>query len=159
MNYLNIITLNEARDYLRVDEDTTEVNSEIKSMLRAAFRHVERKTNIISYKRNISYTVVNGCVRVYDFPINEVVTPASSSGYSVSNYRNYKVYTLKNINDDTLTLSVGYDCSDDYPDDLKEVVLCLVKIMYYEQETNKSFNEMIPDWAHETLHNNKRFLI
>jgi len=73
MSYLNVITLERAKNYLRVDLDFDTDDAEITSMISASCRYVEKRTNHILYARDIVY---NGTcqVKVYDYPINSIVT-------------------------------------------------------------------------------------
>jgi len=73
MSYLSVITLERAKNYLRVDLDFDTDDSEITSMINASCRYVEKRTNHILYARDITYK--GSCqVKVYDYPINSIVT-------------------------------------------------------------------------------------
>ena len=73
MAYIDVIPLERAKNYLRVDLDFDTDDSEITSLINAACRYVEKRTNHILYARDIIY---NGAcqVKVYDYPINSIVT-------------------------------------------------------------------------------------
>jgi hypothetical protein len=158
MSYLDVIPLADVKIYLRIDEDQNDTDAELISMINSACRFVESHTNYIFYDRNIDYDVVDGERRVYDHPINSVVTPATSDEYEVEKKRLYKNYTIYDTDVETLTLNVGYINADDVPSDLIELVKVIVDVMYNDSEDNKSFREMLPGWANEMLNSNRRFI-
>lgn len=158
MAYLDVLPLATVKTYLRIDDTQNETDSEISSMIKAALRYIESHTNVLLYARDKDYTVVDGLVNVYDHPINSVVTPASIDDYTITYNRLYQNYSLA-TDVTTITLNVGYDLPADVPEDLIEVAKILIKLMYYEQETDKSFRELIPSWAIDIMNQNRRFLL
>ena len=154
MAYTDIISLERAKTYLRIDDTQNETDSEINSMLIAAFRYVEKTTNIIFVAKDKLYDVVDGTVSVYDHPINSEVT----EGLESKKKRLYTIYCAP-INVDTIELNVGYVDPLDIDEDILELVLMITKTMYYEQETDQSFKELLPSWAVETLNTNRRFIL
>ena len=58
-----------------------------------------------------------------------------------------------------MTANVGYSDPNDVPDDLKQIALELIKIMFYEQESQQSFTQMIPQWLKEMLESRRRFIV
>lgn len=149
MSYLDVISLDEAKIYLKVDEDQEETNSEITSMLKAAFRYVERITNIIAYARDMEYFPINNCVRIYDYPINSTLEDSERK-------RNYTNVHTKDI----LTVNVGYINPEDVPNDYKQTVLAVLKAEFYAQDEDMSdFRDTLPAFAVEFLNTQKRFII
>lgn len=148
MSYLTVITLERAKNYLRIDTDLTEDDAEIISMINAAGRYVEKRINHILYERDVVY---NGTcqVKVYDYPINSVITdPAPFSC----------LRTLYTIYPDvkTVELNVGY-ATDTVPDDIIQAMLQMIKVWYYESE--KQINStLIPESVKEALDLYRRFL-
>ena len=56
MSYLNIISLEEAKNYLRVDIDLTEDDNQITAMIKSSLGFVEKHTNHILFDDiNIKY--------------------------------------------------------------------------------------------------------
>ena len=43
--YLDVITLERAKNYLRIDADLMEDDAEIESMINGALRYIEKRTN------------------------------------------------------------------------------------------------------------------
>ena len=77
MSYLDVITLQQAKDYLRVDSEDSD--AEITRMIKSALSLMEKQTNIILYDRNKTYIYHNGVVRVYDYPINSTTSTTHTS--------------------------------------------------------------------------------
>jgi len=78
MAYIDVISLAKAKLYLRVDDTLTEDDAQITSMINVALKYVEDYTNILVYDRDKTYRLINGCLNVYDFPINSVVKPSAN---------------------------------------------------------------------------------
>ncbi len=148
MSYITVITLERAKNYLRIDPDLTEDDAEITSMINAACRYVEKRTNHILYPREQAYN--GSCqVKVYDYPINSITTnPAPFVCY----FSTFAVFPDVK----TVTLNVGY-ATGTVPDDLIQPALQMIKVFYYESE--KQVNTMlIPESVKEMLDLSKRFL-
>ena len=75
MAYTDIITLADAKTYLRIDDTLTEDDAQITRMIKASLSQVERITNHILFARAKSYIVEDYSVNVYDYPINSLTTP------------------------------------------------------------------------------------
>ena len=148
MSYLSVITLERAKNYLRVDLDFDTDDSEITSMINAACRYVEKRTNHILYARDITYK--GSCqVKVYDYPINSIVTDPAPFKVDFAMFTVYP--DVKEVE-----LNVGYG-TDEVPDIFIQSALQIIKIWYYEAE--KQINsQMIPISVTEALDVEKRFL-
>ena len=148
MSYLDVITLERAKNYLRIDPDLTEDDAEITSMINAACMYVEKRTNHILYARDIVYN--GSCqVKVYDYPINLIITdPAPFVCY----FSTFAVFPDVK----TVTLNVGY-AQDAVPDDLIQPALQMLKVWYYESEKQVN-STLIPESVKEALDVNRRFL-
>jgi hypothetical protein len=145
-----IVTLDEAKLYLRIDPPTdVSLDNEINAMILGAERYIEKKTGYLTTLRDKTYYPTDGCVRIYDYPINSI------AGGHDSEVKNN--YTLVKVNE-PVTASVGYFNPDDYPPDLKQAIFQLLKYWYYESE-KKINDQMIPDGVHRVIELNKRFLI
>ena len=154
MAYIDVITLPDAKVYLRVDDDLTEDDNQITRMIRASLSYIENYTNYILFARDKEYRLIDGCVRVYDFPINSEVTLELET----ENKTLYTNYSLGYTND-LITLNVGYVDPAEIPQDLIEVAYEIIELMYYEKETNKSHLNSLSSLSHMTLNQYKRFII
>ena len=148
MSYLTVITLARAKNYLRIDSDLTEDDAEITSMINGALRFIEKRTNHIMYVQEKVYT--GSCqVKVYDYPINSIVT----------NPAPFKVdFSLFTIYPDvkTVTLNVGY-AANVVPDELIQAALQMIKVWYYESEKQVN-STLIPESVMQVIDINRRFL-
>ena len=148
MSYLNVITLAEAKLYLRIDDDQIETDNEIISMINGALSFIEKRTNHIMYPRDKTYYGEHN-INVYDFPINEPVP--------IENIRlKYNSYSRFTLNDE-ITLNVGYLNPLAIPEELKQAALQMLKVWYYEAE-KKVNTTLIPDSVIMALDVNRRFL-
>jgi hypothetical protein len=148
MSYLDVISLQRAKDYLRVDLDFNDDDVQIESMIKASLRFIEKRTNHIMFGQDKTYTGV--CqVKVYDYPINSIVT--TPTPFNV-NYSLFKIFP----NDKEVVLNVGYSVGE-VPEDLIEVALQMLKVWYYESEKQVN-TTLIPMSVHEVLDIYKRFM-
>jgi hypothetical protein len=148
MSYLNVITLEQAKVYLRIDEDQTETDNEIIAMINGAFSFIEKRTNHIIFPREKTYYGEHN-INVYDFPINE---PLPIDNIRLK-YANYSRFTLT----DEITLNVGYELPLNVPEELKQAALQMLKVWYYEAEKQVN-TTLIPDSVLMALDVNKRFV-
>lgn len=149
MSYLSVITLERAKNYLRIDPDLTEDDAEITSMINASLRYVEQRTRHFMYARDIEYK--GSCqVKVYDYPINTVVTDPAPWFLERTMYTIFP--DVKSV-----ILNVGYATPADVPDVFIESALQMIKIWYYESEKQVN-SQMIPISVTEALDVEKRFI-
>lgn len=149
MAYIDVITLERAKNYLRIDVDLTDDDTEITSMINAALRYIEKRTNHIMFARDIVYT--QGCqVKVYDYPINSVVT--TPAPYQVD-FSTWVVF----IDTKTVELNVGYENAEDVPDELIQAALQMIKVWYYESEKQVN-STLIPESIKEAIDVYRRFI-
>ena len=149
MAYLDVITLARTKNYLRLDAGFTADDAEVTSMIKAACRFIELRTNHIFFAQDKVFTgLVN--VQVYDFPINSLVSPVGATVVYFATSNSYTAQT-------SVTLNVGYATADHVPEELKAAVLQMVKVWYYESE--KQVNTMlIPMSVLQAVDVNRRFL-
>ena len=153
MAYIDIITLADAKVYLRIDDTLTEDDAQITRMINAALSYVERYTNHVLFAKDKEYRLIDGCVSVYDYPINSEVTADLVS----ENKTLYTNYTLGSDNA-LIELNVGYDVAD-VPQELIEVAYEMIESLYYEKETNKSIQSRISTISQLMLDQYKRFIL
>tara|TARA_R110000824_G_scaffold326366_3_gene513293 strand:+ start:444 stop:887 length:444 start_codon:yes stop_codon:yes gene_type:complete len=147
MDYLDVISLAEAKTYLGVDD--TSRDAEITRMIKSAVTFIEKRTNHILVEQTKTYIFRQGCVRVYDYPI--VSTTNTTSTNTVHN--GYSTY-LDSTADD-IDFVLGYDALTDVPSELVEACYMMLKFFFFEQEgTGK-----IPMAVQDIIDANKRFLL
>lgn len=154
MSYNDVLPLNEVKLYLRIDEDFTEVDSEIGYMRDSACEYIEKFTNHLLYQREKTYELKHGekYIDVFDYPIL-----ASSKPTGVTNF----LYSTKtSFATDFVTLTVGYASRADVPSSLIQIALQIIKFWYYDSEI-KDINNMIeiPTDIKNILFSYKRFIV
>ena len=150
MSYLNVITLAEAKNHLRIDEDFTEDDAAIERMIISALQLIETNTNHIMYQQQKTYykSVGSDRIVVYDYPINDYDTDTIALHYSLRH--EFKA--------DKITLDVGYTSNDKVPSSLIEVAMMLIDNMYYEHENEGSAGE-ISNKADRMMFNYRRCIV
>ena len=156
MAYLDIITLAEAKTYLRIDDTLTEDDAQITRMIKASLSQIERATNYILFARAKDYVVENCSVNVYDYPINSLTTPTTATSVEKSIYTTYSTIVATDLK---VKLNVGYVNPLDVPSDLIEVAFEMIDLMYYSPETGKSIKSDLSELSKMVLSNYKRFFI
>lgn len=149
MAYTDVITLERAKNYLRIDPDLTEDDADITSMINASLRYVEQRTRHFMYARDIVYNG-NCQVKVYDYPINSIVTDPAPWSLTRTMYTIFP-------DAKTVTLNVGYATPEEVPDIFIQSALQIIKVWYYESEKQVN-SQMIPISVTEALDVEKRFI-
>ena len=151
MSYTSIISVEDAKDYLGVDDSFHD--DDIQRMIKASLQSIEKYTNHIFFDRSKDYLLMDGEVSVYDYPINSVVTPSSADDYESKEHPLHTVYTVSDADLVKITLNVGYSDTDDIPDDLIQVAFEKIDAMFNNISKPLSMNcKMILD-------QNKRFIV
>jgi len=149
MGYTNVLTLERVKNYLRIDEDLTDDDNEIISMINGACRFVEKRTNHLFYDRDVTYRN-HLSLKVYDYPINEIVAPSDPV---VIHFSTYDLFP----NEIEVTLNVGYEDPTEVPDELLQACLQMIKVWYYESEKQVN-TTLIPEAVMQAIDINRRFL-
>jgi hypothetical protein len=132
MAYLDIISLQEAKDYLRVDEDFTEDDGQITLMIETALEHIEQITRVILFARESTYIKnEDGTARVYDAPINSITSPTDVLRVDKG------LYSLFTYDGDEIVLNVGYVDAANVPSWVQIIGLELIAIYYYQKQSGE----------------------
>jgi len=134
MEYTDIISLADAKNYLRIDDTVSEDDRAISQMINASFRFIENWTNHILEQRDKTYSLENDFVSVYDYPIQEIVSPVTAVETKKPLYSNFEVLN----GESELILTVGYNDSVEVPDDLIQVAYEILDIYYYGSKDGQS---------------------
>jgi hypothetical protein len=148
MSYLNIISLSQAKTYLRIDEDQNETDIEIISMIEGCLSFIEKRTNHILFPRDKIYYADN-IANVYDFPINTI--PSTSVQLIYSTYSSITTFNR------SVLLNVGYINVSDVPEELRQAALQMLKVFYFEAEKQVN-TSLIPMAVLMLLDINKRYI-
>ncbi len=160
MSYLTVITLPDAKDYLRIDQGFTDDDAQITRMINGSLSFVERWTNIFVFARDNNYLMIDGKISVYDYPVNSIEAPLPITDVVTERKTLYNNYSLGSDTVD-LTLNVGHVLPTDVPDDLREVALEIIDLMYHgsKNAAGESITEMLSMLSIDILNKHKRFLI
>jgi len=148
-DYIDVISLAQAKLYLKIDALQTETDAEITSMIKSSLSFIEKRTGHIFKTRNKTYyscALVNSII-VYDYPIIDAPT-----GTQVRQL-NSIVPTI----DGSVILTLGYSDIDDIPNELIDAALQLIKVWFYESET-QSNSTLIPLSVMQAIDVNRRFV-
>lgn len=154
-NYTDVISLERAKLYLKVDASQTETDDEIISMINSSLSFIEKRTNHIFKTRNKIYYKDCNLVEkttVYDYPINN---PEGEGFISGIVYKTNKA--IVPTVDGFVTLNIGYSGVDDIPNELIDSALQLIKVWFYESET-QSNTTLIPLSVMQAIDVNRRFV-
>lgn len=157
MAYTDIISLSEAKNYLRVDDTLTEDDNSIIRMINAALRYVENYTDILVFNRDVTYLVKEGVLQLYQYPINTDLDTLTDYTYQ----RKSKYTNICSDNTDTvdLTLNMGYTDPTDVPQELLEVAYEMIDLYYYGEKDGKPIAKKLSSLSIDALNSNKRFWI
>jgi hypothetical protein len=148
---MEIITLSEAKVYLRIDDTLTEDDAQIQRMINSAFSYIEKYTNVYLRPTNKDYFFSNGLTLVYDYPINTV-----SDDFERQEKQQYSILTSSL---DKVTLNVGFTDVADVPSLLIDVAFEILDILYYQHETGKTVKTNLSSVSVVTLDEFKRFIL
>lgn len=137
MSYLTQIPIAEAREWLRLDDNSND--SLIELMIKNACKVFEQRTRHFIFQQSKDYKKGK---RIYDFPIADTTNLTNK--------------TLYYIADEDVTLDVGY-ASGELPEDIKECIFTMVETKFYANESEKVSS--YPPLVEETINVYKRFFI
>ena len=134
MAYTDVVTLAEAKQFLRVDDGFTADDTLITLHINTAGEYVERHTNHMLYVREKTYKFFDMEKRVHDYPINSIVAPLEDE----MDVTEFSLYTLYGSSEEDLILNVGYDVAD-VPAGLKMEMLEFVNAKYHGNDEPGDF--------------------
>lgn len=155
MNYLDIISVEEAKNYLRIDDTNNHDDAQIQMMIEAALKYVEDWTNYRLVDLDKSFDLINGEVRVYDFPINTEITDGLVSEVKGL----YSIYCFEDgTTDEPIILNVGYTVRCDIPMILITVAYEVLSLYYYQGDDQTTKGVVLSPLGQDTLNRMKRFI-
>lgn len=151
-NYTDVISLEQAKLYLKIDDGQTITDDEITGMINSALSFIEKRTNHIFKTRDKVY--FKDCalvqqVKVYDYPIDNTETELDIE------YR--PLYAIVPTVNNMVTLTTGYTSVDDIPSELIDSALQLINFWFYNSETKNAMNS-VPNFVLSNIDANRRFL-
>jgi len=154
MSYISVISLATAKNYLRIDDTLTADDAEITRMIASSLGDIERQTNIKVFARDEVYNVQDSAIRVYDYPVNSITSPATAVGVIQPTYINYTL----DADDLLLTLNVGYTDPLNVPSEIVDVALEMIDIKYYGAKEDGANKRLLSVDNQDTLNRFKRFI-
>lgn len=151
--YENIISVTEAKRYLRLEDDFTEDDTDIERMISSALEYITKQTNYVFRVQNKTYRQDYDCnTFIYDYPVN-------TTDFSPNIPLYYSGY-IKFRNADVITASVGFESKAYYgfPSALIDCALQMIKVWYYESEKNVN-TTLLPQNVQQIIDTYRRFII
>ena len=151
--YENIISVDEAKKYLRLDEDFNEDDSDIERMIASALEYITKNTNYVFRVQNKTYRQDSDSnVIIYDYPLN-------TTDFSPNIPLYYSGY-IKFKNTDVVTASIGFTSKADegFPSALIDCALQIIKYYYYGSETNEN-STLMPKAVEDIIRDYRRCII
>ena len=147
--YTDVISLERAKLYLKIDTLQTETDDEITSMINSALSFIEKTTgHIFKTKTKTFYScALVESVIVYDYPIIDAPTGTQVRAL------NSIVPTVSG----SVALELGYADVDDIPNELIDAALQLINFWFYNSET-QSNTSLIPLSVMQAIDVNRRFV-
>jgi hypothetical protein len=155
MVYTDIISLEEAKNYLRIDDDLTEDDNSIIRMIEASLRYIEKYTDVIFYSRDIDFLVEKGELKVYKYPINTDLSTLTE--YTTERKGLYTNFCSDSYDTVDLILNVGFTDESEIPQDLLEVAFEMIDLYYYGEKDGKPIQKKLSALSMDTLVIHKRF--
>lgn len=153
-NYTDVISLTDAKNYLRIDDQLTADDSFITQCINASFAWIEKYTNHIIKGTVKTYYKDNahGCneFTIYDYPIESIENVSFSS--SVRQLR-----TVITTQDATVDATVGYDSAADVPEPIVQAAFEIIQSWYYNSDKPMQ-TTLVPDSVKFALQPYRRFL-
>jgi len=147
--YLDVISLDQAKLYLKIDTLQTETDNEITSMINSSLSFIEKRTGHHFKTKNKTFyscALVNSVI-VYDYPIIDV--PAGTQVRQLNSI----VPTV----DGSVVLELGYASLEDIPSELIDAALQIIKVWFYESEKQEN-TSLIPLSVLQAIDANRRFI-
>lgn len=135
MAALDVISIEQAKDWLEIDQSYTLADDKIEAAIKAAISWVERKTDYRLYVRDEVYYSNGFDVDVYSFPINSVIG-ANRDGCVRASHSIYRGVGA-------ITANVGYNDPNSIPEDLLQA--CRKLIVYFFENRDMYAAEQFND--------------
>ncbi len=157
MAYTDVISLSEAKNYLRVDDTLTDDDNAIIRMINASFSYIEKYTDVLVFARDVDYLVKDGVLKQYQYPINTDLDTLTDYTYDIKS--KYTNICADNTDTVYLTLNMGYVDPANIPVELIEVAYEMIDLYYYGEKDGKPIAKKLSEMSVDALNSNKRFWI
>lgn len=140
MTALDVITLAEAKEHLKVD--FTSEDALITRLIKSAVALIEEKTEYILYQRN-EFDFVSTSDKIYKYPF-ALATSEDATEYQIIESRLYSSIkiiggsTALTSNGRSVELTIGYNDASLVPSPLKDACLRLITYWYDQREMDQA---------------------
>jgi uncharacterized phiE125 gp8 family phage protein len=144
MNQLNVVSLAEAKLYLRIDPDDTVEDGLITSLIKSAVNQAEQFTLQILWQRELSaITPVSGILRIFDYPIVSIEN-VKDPDLATLTFETIETQAYTEVISGTAGLNTvnyvagygwNYDGGSEVPDDIETAIKTMIAY-YYENRDN-----------------------
>lgn len=145
-SYVEIIPLETAKTFLKIDAGQTQTDDEITGMINSACSYIEKRTGWIFFERAKQYFGTD-FVTVFDCPIN--LLPAGST-------KKNQYSIIPTVNGE-VTLNIGATLATEIPAPLLDSALQIVNFWFYNKETDGAENS-IPNFVVQNIDTYRRFI-
>lgn len=159
VNYTDLVSLADAKSYLRIDDAITDVDNEITLMINSACNLVENYTQVYLKPQSKEYYFNgDGCIRVYAYPINAIPIPADATTYDTAMRQLYTAYTRKSVGLESMTFDIGHTDTENVKPIFSQAILETVKLWFFGSETETAMKSYIPNSVMAILSSERRFI-
>lgn len=146
MNALNVVTLEQAKLFLRLDPDYTYDDTLIESLIKSCVQEVELKTQQILYQRVITTKNSVNRLYIYGYPLlsieSVVNTDAEELTYELDETDNYTLVITDATGIKTVTFVAGYgwdyEGGTEVPDAIQTALKEMITYLYENRDNPKT---------------------
>jgi hypothetical protein len=144
MDQLNVVSLADAKMYLRLDLDYTIEDGLITSLIKSAVNQAEQFTLQVLWQRQLSLiTPVSGAVKIYEYPLISVETVVDPDMVALTfetiETQGFTEVISSTAGFNTVTFVAGYgwnyEGGSEVPDDIETAIKEMIAF-YYENRDN-----------------------
>jgi hypothetical protein len=146
MDQLNVVSLAQAKLWLRLDEDYEYEDGLITALIKSAVNQVEQYTLQVLYQRTLTeITDRKGSLRIYNYPVISVEDVVDRDNVALDFITETSQWYTEVLIDqpgfNTVTYVAGYDWDynggSDVPDDIKTAIKELITFLYENRDNPK----------------------
>jgi uncharacterized phiE125 gp8 family phage protein len=146
MDQLNVVSLDQAKLWLRVDLDYDYEDTLITALIKSAVNQVEQYTLQVLWQRSITeITDRSGNLKIYNYPIIAVEDVVNKDfedvDFEIEESQLYTNVITNRVGFNTVTYVAGYDWNydggSDVPDDIETAIKEMITYLYENRDNPK----------------------
>jgi uncharacterized phiE125 gp8 family phage protein len=146
MDQLNVVSLAQAKLWLRLDEDYDYEDSLITALIKSAVNQVEQYTLQVLYQRTITeISDKSGSLKIYNYPVisveDVVDKDITAVDFEIEESQWYTSVITNQPGFNTVTYVAGYDWNydggSDVPDDIETAIKEMITYLYENRDNPK----------------------